>query len=93
MNYVIIVGRIDEIIEVSKGQINLVINVSYKVDDKTITNRKARVNVSNTIAENVMKYCKPKDVVSVKGYIDMEKDNNIILAEQVSFMSSTPPIK
>ncbi len=93
MNYVIIVGRIDEIIEVSKGQINLVINVSYKVDDKTITNRKARVNVSNTIAENVVKYCKPKDVVSVKGYIDMEKDNNIILAEQVSFMSSTPPIK
>lgn len=93
MNYVIIVGRIDEIIEVSKSQIDMVINVSHKVDDKTGINRKAKVNVYNTIAENVVKYCKSKDVVSVKGYIDMEKDNNIIVAEQVSFMSSTPPIK
>lgn len=94
MNYVVIVGRIDDIIEVTKKQIDLVISVSYKTDNEPNIKRKARVNVYNTIAENVMKYCKPSDVISVKGFIDMDiKDNNIIVAEQISFMSSTPQTK
>lgn len=95
LNLAFIVGRIKEIIEISKNQINLLLEISYKTTEcKDTVKRRAKIIVNNTIAERVLENCKPGDLVSIKAYVDMnENSQNILIAEQVSFMSSTPPIK
>lgn len=95
LNLAFIVGRIKEIIEVSKNQINLLLEISYKTTEcKDAVKRRAKIIVNNIIAEKVLENCKPGDLVSIKAYVDMNENNqNILIAEQVSFIASTPPIK
>lgn len=93
MDYFIIVGRINEIINVSQNQVDLIVAISYRPSQSSdITSRTVRVNVFNTIADKVMKYCKFRDLISIKGYIDLNEDNqNILVAEQVAFMQTDKP--
>ncbi len=88
MNLFLIVGRIDEIIEVTSNQIELRIETSYRQEPSDeLSYRKSKVNVYNTVADKVKEHCRPRDMVSVKGYIDVDEDYQIKLeATQVSFM-------
>lgn len=89
LDVAVLIGRIEEIIEVSKNQINLLLEISYKTTErKDIIKRRAKIKVYNTIAEKVLENCKPRDLVSIKAYVDMNEDNeNILVAEQVAFMA------
>ncbi len=93
MDYFIIVGRINEIINVSQNQVDLIVAISYRSSQSNdTTSRTVRVNVFNTIADKVRQYCKFKDLISIKGYIDLNEDNqNILVAEQVAFMQTEKP--
>lgn len=95
LNCVFIVGRIDEIIEVNEKHIKLLLDISYKTSEcNDIIKRKAKIDIYNTIAEKVLQYCKPRDLISIKAYVDMNADNqNILVAEQVSFMTTSPPVE
>jgi len=90
MDFFLIVGRVNEIINVSKNQVDLIVGISYRPHQNSdITNRTVRVNVFNTVAEKVLEYCKSKDMIGIKGYIDINEDSQIIIvAEQVSFIQT-----
>jgi len=91
MDFFLIVGRINEIINVSQNQVDLIVGILYKPhQNQHYINRTVRVNVFNTVADRVREYCSSKDMISIKGYIDVNEDNQITLvAEQVAFIATT----
>lgn len=104
LNQLVIVGRITKDIELKEDEIgkkytNMILaiprtfkNVNGEYDTDFLT-----VTLFEGIAENTAKYCKPGDLVGIKGRIQNRpysgSDENIkylmeIVAEKVTFLSS-----
>ncbi len=86
MNNFMIVGRIDSINKEDDKSL-LIINVprSYKNENGEYESDTIKIQVYNNISDALNDYCKHGDVVGVKGRI---QENNILIAEKVSFLSS-----
>ena len=80
MNTVFLVGRIKD---VKDGVLSL--NVSRHEATEDRPNRIIKITLTNHIRESVESYCRKGNVIGVKGYVD---DNNIIVAEKITFLSS-----
>ena len=86
LNQFIVVGRIDTINKEDDKTL-LVIKVprSYKNENGEYESDTIKIQVYNNISEAINDYCKHGDIVGVKGRI---QEDNILIAEKVSFLSS-----
>lgn len=98
LNYVVLVGRIKEIIKVDSNKLNIVLSVpeSFKNKDGEYDVNLIDCEVTNVIADSVNEYCKIDSVVGVKGKLKVDyynKNNeNIkimkVCVEKISLLTS-----
>ena len=86
LNQVVLVGRIKEMHE---GKIIISIPRNYKNEDGEYDNDLITVFVRGQLNDTVQDYCSIEDIVGVKGRVTTEKGDTIIIAEKVTFLSST----
>lgn len=83
LNQFVLVGRLKEIL--NGREIVLVVNNLEKNKDGEYTNEELTIDTWITLMSNVEKYCKPGDILGIKGKI---KHPNKLVAEKISFLSS-----
>lgn len=91
-NYVVLVGRIKEFKENEKGtSIVLAVTRTFKNANGEYEIDCVEISLPGTIGENTKEYCKPNDIIGIKGRIQkLESDNElIIVAGKVTFLSSS----
>ena len=87
LNNVVLVGRL---LEIRKEQKQLVINSQIDKD----TNNFVLITIDNdNIIEKVVAYCKVGDVVGVKGKVINRNNENIVLCEKISFLTSSNDVE
>lgn len=86
LNQVVLVGRIKEMHE---GKIIISIPRNYKNEDGEYDNDLITVFVRGQLNNTVQDYCSIEDIVGVKGKVSAEKDNIIIKAEKITFLSAS----
>ena len=96
LNQTILVGRIVKEVEVKEtdngrkvAYLTLAVQRSYKNENGEYETDFVPCALWNAIAENVAEYCKKGDLVGVKGRIQNENNGIVIVAEKVTFLSST----
>lgn len=85
LNQVVLVGRIKEI---DGGKIILSCSRTYKNQDGQYDTDFIPVRLSGGILENINLYCKIGDLVGIKGRIETDVFDMIVVADKVSFLSS-----
>ena len=86
MNQIIIVGRISDIRnEKDDCYIDLVVSRNYKNENGEYEEDVLSIKLFNNIGNTVTEYCKPGDIVGIKGRAE---SGNILVAEKVTFLSS-----
>lgn len=86
LNQVILVGRIKEKHE---GKINVAIPRDYKNENGEYDTDLVTVLVKGKLNDSVQDYCSIGDLVGIRGKVSTEKDNLIIKAEKVTFLSTS----
>jgi len=86
LNQVVLIGRIKEMHE---GKIIISIPRNYKNEDGEYDNDLITVFVRGQLNDTVQDYCSIEDIVGVKGKVSTEKDNIIIEAEKITFLSTS----
>lgn len=83
LNQFVLVGRLKEIL--NEREIVIVVNNLEKNKDGEYTNEELTIDTGATLMRNVEEYCKPGDILDIKGKI---KHPNKLVAEKISFLSS-----
>ncbi len=86
LNQVVLIGRIKEMHE---GKIIISIPRNYKNENGEYDNDLITVFVRGQLNDTVQDYCSIKDIIGVKGKVSTEKDNIIIEAEKITFLSAS----
>lgn len=95
LNQIILVGRlvsdpeINETENGKKGIIKLAIPRSFKNVDGEYETDFVECVLWKAVADNVKEYCKKGDVVGVKGRIQSNENGIEVIAEKVTFLSSS----
>ena len=94
MNQVVLVGRIveeptiEKLDEKETATITLAVNRAYKNEEGFYDTDFISCILWNSVATNVVEYCKKGDIVGVKGRLQ-SKDNELqVIADRVTFLSS-----
>ena len=89
-NMAMLVGRLTEnpTLEDGKETITLAVPRAYKNEDGIYETDFIPVRLWGAIAKNVCEYVKKGDLVEVKGRMQCQDNNLIVVAEKVSFLSS-----
>ena len=99
LNQVVLVGRIVSDLEINETEnerkvadITLAIPRSYKNVNGEYDTDFVTCKLWNAIAQNTAEYCKKGDLVGIKGRLQSNEDNSIVvIAEKVTFLSSKKP--
>ena len=83
LNRFVVVGRLKEIL--NERDIIIVVNNLEKNKDGEYTNEELTIETGTTLMKNVEEYCKPGDILGIKGKI---KHPNKLVAEKISFLSN-----
>lgn len=83
LNQFVVVGRLKETL--NGREIVLVVNNLEKNKDGEYTNEEITIETGITLIEYIEEYCKPGDILGIKGKI---KHPNKLFAEKISFLSS-----
>lgn len=94
MNQIVLVGRLTKDIEKIEGDrleciATLAVTRSYKNTDGEYESDIIPVILWNGIAENATEYCRKGDVVGIKGRIQSRDGKIELVAERVTFLSSS----
>ena len=86
LNPLVLVGRIKEI----KEDKNIVLAVSraYKNEDGACETDLIPIVLSDKLFDNAKEFCQVNDVIGVKGRLETKDNNIIIIATQLTFLSS-----
>ena len=79
MNNVMLLGKYISVTKIN-DQVSC-INIS--VSDKIIP-----VTINNNISKTIEKYCCPNDTIGIRGTIDINENEIIIVAEKISFLQT-----
>ena len=100
LNQLVMVGRLTEDVEVQQidddkivAFIKIAIPRSFKNQDGEYDTDIIECMLYNTIASNTAEYCKKGDLVGIKGRLENKEDKMIVVAEKITFLSSTKPNK
>lgn len=86
MNQFIIVGRIDSIeFKDFICELTLKVRKSFKKKGHEFDVVLISVQVPNNLSDTLKEYCKPNDVIGVKGII---QENNVLMVEKITFIDS-----
>lgn len=85
LNQVVLVGRINKI---KNNKITLAVPRNYKNAEGVYDTDYLVAKLSETVAQNVVEYCKTGDLVGIKGRLEQVHGDTMIMAEKVSFLSS-----
>lgn len=89
-NQLILLGRFKKIFSFAKNETVLLID--FNVSDNN--HHCIPIYVTGCIIDKINEYCKPNDVICIKGSISTDKDNNIIvIGEKIRFLSSDKQLK
>lgn len=94
LNQIVLVGRMVENVKIVEenekkyGYMNLKIQRSYKNNEGIFEEDIIPVKLWGQVAENTYEYCKKGDVVGIKGRIENNNNELIIIADKVTFLSS-----
>lgn len=97
LNQTILVGRLtnqprrirEEENEKNFVSITIAVPRNYKNINGEYDTDFVKIKLFNTIAENTIDYCKVGDLIGVKGRIESNGDKMEIIAEKITFLSST----
>ena len=85
LNQFVLVGKIQSIDEDS---LNLSVPRYFKNENDDYETDIIKCRIFGAISKNTNELCKKGDLIGVKGRIQEEKGNMIIIAEKVTFLSS-----
>ena len=94
LNQIVLVGRMVEEVKIIEenekkyGYMDLKIQRSYKNNEGIFEEDIIPVKLWGQVAENTYEYCKKGDVVGIKGRIENNNNELIIIADKVTFLSS-----
>lgn len=94
LNQTVLVGRLVESPAIEKNKetrgtkIKLAIPRSYKNTEGEYDTDFITCLVWGGIAENVTEYCKKGDLIGVKGRLEQQDSNVVVVAEKITFLSS-----
>lgn len=91
LNQVVLVGRIVDKIKNGKDQLELILEVprSFKNENGEYDKDSISCVLTGNIAINTSEYVKVKDLVGIKGRIESEGSILKVVAEKVTFLSSS----
>ena len=95
LNQLVIVGRLvkDPTIEVNEekevAEITVAVPRSYKNADGEYETDFISCKLWGGIANNVVEYCKKGDLLGVKGHVETIDGSMIVIAEKITFLSSS----
>lgn len=91
LNQVVLVGRLVNDIEDKESEnviITLAVGRAYKNEEGGYDTDFINVVISGTIAKNTAEYCKKGDILGVKGRVQSDGKEQLIIAEKITFLSS-----
>ena len=86
LNQFMLVGRITKI---EQGKVMIAIPRSYKNKEGIYDTDFISVTIKGNIEENTREYCRKGDLIGIKGNIACLDNNLELVAEKVSFLSSS----
>ena len=95
LNQIVVVGRITKNFEIRKEEnkkstyLHLAVPRSYKNANGEYDTDFLKIKLYDGIATNTAEYCQIGDLVGVKGRIQGNGDKMEIIAEKLTFLSST----
>lgn len=87
LNQVVLVGRISTTIQENK--LTLAVPRSFKNEDGIYETDFIPVYISGTMADTTREYTRTGDIVGIKGRVQRNSDTTEIIAEKVTFLSSS----
>ena len=90
LNQVVLVGRLINEVEAKENEYFTKIAVSrgYKNENGEYDTDFVSIRLSKIIGDSISNYFKKGDLIGIRGRIESENDNIIIIAEKVTFLSS-----
>lgn len=91
LNQVVLVGRLVNDIEDKESEnvvITLAVGRSLKNENGEYDTDFIKILVRGIIAKNTAEYCKKGDILGVKGRIQSDGKEQVIVAEKITFLSS-----
>lgn len=91
LNQAILVGRVGSFKELNKDKtiMDLVITKNYKNEKtKEYDTDTIKVEINGNLKTNTMEYVVKGDVVGIKGRLENQDNEIIVIAEKVTFLSS-----
>lgn len=91
LNQIVLVGRLMETPVVEEGKVNVTIAVprSFKNEAGEYETDFIPVTLFNGVATNTAEYCKKGDMVGVKGRMQSVEGKLELVAEKVTFLTSS----
>lgn len=86
LNKFMLVGRIARI---EQGKVMVAVPRSYKNDEGIYDTDIVSITIKGNIDKNTREYCRKGDRIGIKGYIACLDNNLELIAEKVSFLSSS----
>ena len=86
LNQFILVGRITKI---EQGKVMIAIPRSYKNNEGIYDTDIISVTIKGEIDEKTREFCRKGDIIGIKGHIACLDNNLELIAEKVSFLSSS----
>lgn len=87
LNQVVLVGRITHHIE--NNTLTLAVNRSFKNENGIYETDFIPVRIYGTMADTTSEYTHTGDIVGIKGRVQRNSDTTEIIAEKVTFLSSS----
>ena len=92
MNQIVLVGRLTKIdenlTEEKRLNFTLAVNRNYKNEEGIYETDFIKCKCFYNIAESTLEYCKIGDLIGIKGQLQNEDKNMIVLADRITFLKS-----
>ena len=92
MNTLVLVGRIlemnESLTEKNRVDFTLAVNRNYKNEEGIYETDFIKCKCFYNIAESTLEYCKIGDLIGIKGQLQNEDKNMIVLADRITFLST-----
>ena len=87
-NMVYLIGRLSTDIKENDSSIKLAVARQYKNENGEYETDFVDVKLFGTMLENTIKYIKKGDLIGVKGRLQVENNQLMVIADKLSFLTS-----
>ena len=87
-NMVYLIGRLSTDIKEEDSKLNLAVTRTFKNEEGIYETDFVDVKLFGTMLENTIKYIKKGDLIGVKGRLQVENNQLMVIADKLSFLTS-----